>query len=321
MEKHRTVAVVAANGVHPFELAVPWEVFGVDRSDLGVPWYRLLVCAAEEPPIATSGDFAIDTRHGLEALRRAGTIVVPAGSNDREPPAPALLDALRAAHRRGARMLSVCTGAFVLAAAGLLDGRRATTHWMHAAELARRHPRVRVDSEVLYVDDGSIMTSAGSAAGIDLCLHVVSLDHGAEVTNALARRMVVPPHRDGGQAQFIEAPAGTTTGCDPFEGVLRWAQEHLDEPLTVAELARRSSMSPRTFARRFRSVTGTTPYQWLLRQRVLLAQRLLETTEEPVELVARRAGFGSAAALRQRFQPLVGSTPTGYRRAFHRPDG
>lgn len=319
MVRRPTVAVVATHGVHPFELAVPCEVFGIDRSDLvrdGAAWYRFVVCAVEQPPIATSAGFTIDTPYGLSALRRADTIVVPAGAKDLDiPPAP-LLTALQYAHRRGARILSVCTAAFVLAAAGLLDDRRATTHWMHTDELARRYPRVHVEPEVLYVDADGVMTSAGTAAGIDLCLHVVRVDHGAEVANGIARRMVVPPHRDGGQAQFIEAPIASEGERDPFDGVLEWVQEHVAEPLTVEDMARRSSMSPRTFARRFRSATGTTPYRWMLRQRVFLAQRLLETTDAPIDVVAQRAGLGSAATLRQHFQAVVGRSPTAYRQTF-----
>jgi transcriptional regulator GlxA family with amidase domain len=205
-----------------------------------------------------------------------------------------------------------------LTAAGLLDGRRATTHWMHVDEMARRYPEVRLEPGVLYVDEGDVMTSAGTAAGIDLCLHVVRLDFGAEVANAVARRMVVPPHRDGGQAQYVEAPMPALAGSDLFSGTMAWMQEHLDEPMTVEDLAERAAMSPRTFARRFRATTGTTPLQWLLRQRVLLAQPLLETTDEPVELVAQRCGFGSAAGLRQHFRRALSTSPLVYRRAFRR---
>jgi transcriptional regulator GlxA family with amidase domain len=311
--RQHTVAAVVFDGVHPFELAVPCEIFGIDRAELGVEWYRFLVTG--DAPVTTSAGFTIETEHSVDALRRVDTIVVPAGTNDRQPPPPALLAALRDAHRNGARILSLCTGAFVLAAAGLLDGRRATTHWMHTDELARRYPNVEVEPDVLYIDEGQVITSAGTAAGIDACLHVVRDDHGAEVANAVARRMVVPPHRDGGQAQFVEAPV-TTTADDAFHEVVEWAQEHLAEPLTVADLAHRASVSPRTFARQFRAATGTTPYRWLLRQRVFLAQRLLETTNESIERVAGLAGFGSAAALRQHFQQIVGRPPTAYRHTF-----
>ena len=293
--RRRTVATVICHGVAPFEMAVPCEVFGIDRSELGVPWYRHMICAAEDPPIRSSQGFTIDTPYGLDEVVRADTVVVPAWSAaELDEPPPALLDALRAAHRRGARILSVCSGAFALAAAGLLDGRRATTHWMHAEALAARYPEIDIDPDVLYVDEGDVMTSAGTAAGIDLCLHVVRLDFGAEIANAVARRMVVPPHREGGQAQFVEAPMTSgEPGSDRFAATLEYMLEHLDEPLSVEGMADRAAMSPRTFARRFRATTGTTPGQWLVRQRVLLAQRLLETTEDPVELIALRCGFAA----------------------------
>lgn len=309
------MAVVVSHGVAPFEFAVPCEVFGVDRSELGVPWYRFLVCGSQPPPIVTSGGFSINPPYGLEALPRADTIVIPAGAHANDAPEE-LLEALRQAHRRGARILSVCSGAFTLAAAGLLDGRRATTHWMHSEDLARRYPLVNVDPTVLYVDDGDILTSAGTAAGIDLCLHVVRKDFGAEIANAVARRMVVPPHRDGGQAQFVDEPLPDLPATDPFSYTMVWVQEHLDQPISVDDLAERAAMSPRTFARRFRATTGTTPHQWLLRQRVLLAQRLLETTDHSVEFIASQCGFGTATNLRQHFQRILYTTPNGYRRAF-----
>jgi len=321
MGRRHTVAVLATDGTAPFELAVACEVFGIDRSDhLGVPWYRFMVVAGDEPPIRTKAGFSIDTPYRLADLRRADTIVVPMWYPDEEP-RPELLDALRAAHARGTRMLSVCSGAFLLAAAGLLDGRRATTHWMFTDDLAARYPRVRVDPGVLYVDDGDVLTSAGTAAGIDLCLHVVRKDHGAEIANAVARRMVVPPHRDGGQAQYIADPVPPCTGTDLFTDTMTWMLEHLDEQVTVEDLAERSAMSPRTFARRFRAVTGTTPLQWVLRQRVLLAQRLLETTDEPVERIATQCGFGTAAGMRQHFTRFVHTTPQAYRRTFRREAG
>ncbi len=317
--RRHTVATVICHGVAPFEMAVPCEVFGIDRSELGVPWYRHMICAAEDPPIRSSQGFTIDTPYGLEEVGKADTVVVPAwgaAQLDDEPP-PALLDALRSAHRRGARILSVCSGAFVLAAAGLLDGRRATTHWMHADALAERYPEIDVDPDVLYVDEGDVMTSAGTAAGIDLCLHVVRLDFGAEIANAVARRMVVPPHREGGQAQFVETPMTSgEPGSDRFAATLEHMLEHLDEALSVEGMADRAAMSPRTFARRFRATTGTTPGQWLVRQRVLLAQRLLETTDDPVELIAVRCGFGTAAGLRLHFRRVLDTSPLVYRRTF-----
>ncbi|HEX2040756.1 MAG TPA: transcriptional regulator FtrA [Acidimicrobiales bacterium] len=315
--KRHTVAALVPKHVSPFELAVACEVFGFERPEIVSPWYRFLVCAAEEGPVTTDMGFTIHTPYGLADLRKADTVIVPAGVGvDEKPPEP-MLEALRAAHKRGARILSVCTGAFVLAAAGLLDGRRATTHWMHADLLAERYPNVKVDPKVLYVEDGNVMTSAGTAAGIDLCLHVVRLDYGAEVANAVARRMVVPPHRDGGQAQYVDQPVPTSDGDGMLADVLAWMEEHLDEQMTVEALARRAAMSPRHFARRFRAVTGTTPHHWLLTQRVLYAQRLLERTDQSIELIASRCGFGTAANLRQHFQRVVGTSPAAYRRTFH----
>jgi transcriptional regulator GlxA family with amidase domain len=231
---------------------------------------------------------------------------------------PDVVAELQRAHRRGARLASFCSGAFILAAAGLLDGTRATTHWMHARDLAREYPDVDVDPGVLYVGDGQVWTSAGTAAAIDLCLHFVRSDHGAEIANVVARRMVVPAHRDGGQAQYVQAPVPECDGDGELAGTLDWAVTHLDRDLSVEDLARRANMSPRTFARRFKAATGTTPLQWLLTQRVVLAQRLLEGTDLPVEIVAGQCGFGSSATLRQHFTRVVGTAPLAYRRAFNR---
>jgi AraC family transcriptional activator FtrA len=220
----------------------------------------------------------------------------------------------------GARLMSMCAGAFALAAAGLLDGRRATTHWLHTAKLAARYPAVRVDPDVLYVDEGDILTAAGTAAGVDLCLHVVRRDYGADVANATARRMIVPPHRDGGQAQFIDTPVALLEGVDAFAETVAWARAHLDASVTLAELARRTAMSPSSFLRRFRATMGTSPHRWLLHQRILAAQRLLETTADSVERIADRCGFGSAANLRQHFHRVLRTSPAAYRRTFrHTP--
>jgi transcriptional regulator GlxA family with amidase domain len=314
--KRHKVAIVVAEGLSVFEFGVACEVFGVDRSELGVPWYRSFVCASAPGPVTADSGFSVVAPHGLESIARADTIVVCPPGNDVEYPPP-LLAALVRAHRRGKRIISLCTGALVLAAAGLLDGRPATTHWMHTDELVQRHPRVNVDPSVLYVDDGDILTSAGSAASIDLCLYVVSLDFGAEVANAVARRMVIPPHREGGQAQFVETPLTGVQSDDTFAETLEWVRSHLDEAVTVEGLAERAAMSPRTFARRFRETTGTTPYRWVLLQRVLLARRLLETTDQPVDFIADRCGMGPPA-LREQFQRMVGTSPSQYRRAFRR---
>ena len=308
------VALPMAHGVSMLEVAVACEVFGIDRSDLGVPWYELRVCAAVPPPLRTSLGFTVYPDLGLDALRTADTIVVP--PHDEEPREGPLLDELRQAHARGARIISLCTGAMILAAAGLLDGRRATTHWAHTDDLAARYSQVTVEPDVLYVDEGDILTSAGAAASMDLCLHVVRRDHGAEIANALARRIVVPPHRDGGQAQFIDQPLPSRAGSDLLGETLEWMERNVAEPLTVEQLASHAAMSPRTFARRFRETTGTTPHRWLQRQRVLYAQRMLETTEAPVELIAQEAGLGTAANLRLHFQQVLATTPTAYRRTF-----
>ncbi len=319
--RRHLVASLLLPEVSLFELAVPCEVFGVDRSDLVEPWYRHIVCAVGDGEARGESGLRLTAQYGLDDLRRADTIIIPAWpvSNGLEPP-DHLLDALRRAHRRGARLVSLCTGAFVLAAAGVLDGRSATTHWMAADDLARRYPGVSVNPRVLYVEDGNVFTSAGTAAGIDLCLHIVRRDHGAEVANAVARRMVVPPHRDGGQAQYVEAPVPQITTEDPFDTVLAWVLQHLDQNLTVEDLADRAMMSPRTLARRFVDSTGSTPHQWILNQRVLLAQRLLETTSQPVEWIATQCGFGSAGTLRTQFQRYLATSPQAYRRTFQRAE-
>jgi len=311
---HR-VALVVLNGTTQFEMAVGYEVFGLDRSEYSDDWYEFALVAGEPGPIRIQGGLLVEGAHGLSHLRTADTIIVPAVVDERTDYPEPLLAALRAAHRRGARIASICTGAFVLAEAGLLDGRCATTHWMDTNELARRYPAVRIEPDVLYVEDDNIFTSAGAAAGIDLCLHLVRLDLGSAVANAVARRMVVPPHRDGGQAQFVDAPMprGETDMLGPL---LDWALANLDQPLTLDDMARHASVSTRTLVRRFQTTTGTTPLQWLLGQRVRRAQHLLESTDEPIERIAGLAGFGTAANLRQHFTRLVGVPPMAYRRTF-----
>ncbi|WP_406006836.1 helix-turn-helix domain-containing protein [Streptomyces sp. NBC_00637] len=316
----KNVAAVLLDGVHPFELGVVCEVFGLDRSDEGLPVYDFAVVSAEGPVLRTHvGGLTVSTPYGLDRLEEADLIAVPAADSnvDRVYP-PELLAALRRAVDRGARVLSVCSGVFVLGAAGLLDGRRCAAHWRHADVLARRYPRTAVEADVLYVDEDPVITSAGTAAGIDACLHLVRKEQGPEVANRIARRMVVPPHRDGGQAQFIERPLPRSR-CDTVGEVLVWMEQHLDEEVTVEQLAERAHMSPRTFARRFQQETGTTPYRWLLRQRVLLAQHLLEATDETVDAIAWRAGFGTAGALRHQFVQALGTSPNAYRRTFRGP--
>ncbi len=315
-----TVAVLAFDGISPFHLSVPCMVFGEDRTETGQPRFRLRVCASEPGVLQTSAGFSLTVQHGLEAIRQAQIVVVPAWG-DARPPAPlALLRALQAAHRRGATIVGLCVGAFVLAEAGLLDGRPATTHWNFADSFARQYPKVRLQPEVLYVDDGDVLTSAGTAAGIDCCLHVLRVRYGAEAANRAARRMVVAPHRQGGQAQYIQQPVPAACEHDRLAPLLEWLGRHLHQPHTLDELARRSLMSRRNFTRRFLESTGTTVGQWLQNQRLALAQRLLETTQRPVERVATDAGFGSAVSLRKHFVAAFQISPTAYRQQFSQAD-
>ncbi|PSM43808.1 AraC family transcriptional regulator [Streptomyces dioscori] len=317
------VAVLLFSGGPIFESSIPLSVFGIDRQDAGVPRYRLLVCAGEEGPLRTTGGLELTAPNGLEAISRAGTVVVPAWRSITSPPPEEALDALRRAHEEGARIVGLCTGAFVLAAAGLLDGRPATTHWMYAPTLAKRYPSVHVDPRELFVDDGDVLTSAGTAAGIDLCLHIVRTDHGNEAAGALARRLVVPPRRSGGQERYLDRSLPEEIGADPLAEVVAWALEHLHEQFDVETLAARAYMSRRTFDRRFRSLTGSAPLQWLITQRVLQAQRLLETSDYSVDEVAGRCGFRSPVALRGHFRRQLGSSPAAYRAAYRarRPQG
>ncbi len=311
------VAVVVYDGVAAFELGVVCDTFGHDyAASFGVPWYDLAVCG-RTPSVVMDAGIRMQVPHGLEALRAADTVILPPTDFPERVPAE-VLGALREAHWRGCRMVSLCTGAFVLAATGILDGHPATTHWSECADLARRYPAVRVDPGVLYVDDGDVLTSAGSAASIDLCLHVVQRDYGTEVATRLARDLVVPLQRDGGQAQYIEAPVPVLDAANLFADTVAWLQEHLDQPVTVNDLADRAAMSPRTFARRFLAAVGTTPYQWLVRERIRLAQRLLETSDLPVEIIAGRSGFGSADNFRKHFARALRTSPQAYRRAFRR---
>nr|WP_246212872.1 helix-turn-helix domain-containing protein [Streptomyces abyssomicinicus] len=312
------VAVAVVDGAATFELAVPCEVFGTDRSDIVVPWYELRLCAAEPGPLRTSAGLTLSTPFGLEDLAEADTVVVAACPRrvQLDPP-PGLLEALRDAHARGRRIVSLCSGAYVLAAAGLLDGRRATTHWMNAVDFAHRFPGVTYDPSSLYIEDGTVLTSAGTGAVIDTCLHLVRADHGSAAANEVARRMVVPPHREGGQTQYAKPlPPRARRRDESLGPVLDWARERLHEPLTVARLAQQAHLSERTFARRFRDTLGTTPLQWILQERVRLAQELLETTDDAVESVARRTGFGNAANLRRHFGRLTTVSPQTYRHVF-----
>jgi transcriptional regulator GlxA family with amidase domain len=307
---HRVVAL-ALPRVVAFDLSIAAQVFGHRDEDL----YDFSVCAAAPRLVATTTGFSVSIEQGLRALERADTVIVP-GFEPLDVPAPrAVGSALRAVQARGGRLVSICTGAFALAAAGMLDGKRATTHWRAAELLARRYPAIDVQPDVLFVDEGRVLTSAGVAAGIDLCLHIVRCDHGASTANEIARRMVVAPHRQGGQAQFLQnpVPGEAAGGLEPTRA---WALEHLNEPLTVSQLARKAGYSKRSFARRFLAETGTTPLQWLIAQRTLKARQLLEAGDLPIDVIARRCGFGSSASLRDHFRRATQTTPTEYRRAW-----
>ncbi|MFF5263956.1 helix-turn-helix domain-containing protein [Actinomadura viridis] len=307
-----TVALAVTEGMLHFELAVAYEIFGVERSGLPDPWYEVAVCGSGAIRV---GRFLLEPDCGLDRLPRAATVIVPAWADVDEAPPPDLVDAVRAAHEAGARVVSLCTGAFVLAAAGLLDGRRATTHWAHTGALGARYPQVEVAPDVLYTDNGSVLTSAGKAAALDLCLHLVRSDHGAAIANTIARSLVVPPHRAGGQAQFVTAPVPARDD-HPLTGLLPWVMERLDHPLTVEDLARQANMSSRNLGRHFRSATGTTPLQWLLTQRIRRAQEMLETTDDSVDTIAAAVGMGTATTLRRHFNRTVGVPPDTYRRTF-----
>jgi len=311
----RTVAVIAFDRVAMFELGVLCEVFGTDRTADGFPDYRFSICSVDGSPVRTASGVSIIPSADLSAVDDADLVAVPA-HNINVPVPEAALAALRRAGARGAQIVSVCTGAFVLGEAGLLDDRRCTTHWRFADELCRRFPLAKVECNSLYVSDGNVLTSAGTAAGLDACLHLVRQEHGSALATKLARRMVVPPHRDGGQAQYIEAPIPRTPQATTLEPVLTWIIGNLDQPTTVEEMAARVHMAPRTFARRFRAETGTTPHDWVTNQRVLLARRLLEETELGVEAIAVRAGFGDAATMRHHFTRRIGATPQAYRGTF-----
>ncbi|MER5422931.1 GlxA family transcriptional regulator [Streptosporangium roseum] len=315
---HRIV-VLALDGVIPFELGIPARVFGVAKGRDGEPLYEVITCTVDGRPVRTDSDFSIAVEHGAEALATADTVVIPAthalGQISAEGRLPEPLDRAIARIRPGTRLVSICTAAYVLAAAGLLDGRPATTHWSSTEHFQKRFPQVNVNPNVLFVDDGDVLTSAGVAAGVDLCLHIVRRDHGSEAANHVARRCVVPPWRDGGQAQFIERPIPERPTATT-SATRAWALERLHLPLPLTELADHARMSRRTFTRRFREEMGVSPGQWLTLQRLELARRLLEASDLPVDGVAERAGFGTATSLRQHMQATVGVSPMAYRRTF-----
>jgi transcriptional regulator GlxA family with amidase domain len=310
----QTIACIAMPQMAPFEFGVICEVFGIDRSEQGGPTFDFHVVAANPGPIPTKLGFDVVVHEGLEFAETADLVAVPAALID-EPVDERVAQVLRDAVERGAWVLSVCSGAFTLGRAGILDGRRATTHWMYTDRMAEMFPRTEVDPDVLFVQDDKVVTGAGTAAGIDAALHIVRTELGASAANIVARRMVVPPQRDGGQSQFIQSPV-PECHSDSFAKVTEWMLEHLDLDLTVDVLARKALMSPRTFARRFRAETGTTPNAWLNRQRLLRAQQLLEETTLTLEEIARETGFGAAAVMRHHFVKVLQTTPTAYRRLF-----
>lgn len=309
------VVTLASDRLAMFEFGITAEFFALARPELGFVPYRFAVAAADPPPLRGLGGIRIEVDGGLELLRDANLIVIPGWRDLDETPDPKITTALREAVAGGARIASICSGAFLLAHAGLLDGRRATTHWRHTERLARLFPKVRVAPDVLYVDEGNVITSAGSAAGIDMLLHLVRKDYGAQVANSFARRMVVPPHRDGGQSQFVVQPIAVRTN-DRIASVADWMAGNLSEAITIEALADRAAMSLRTFTRRFRAATGTAPIEWLIRLRVRRAQDLLETTDLSIDRVAHDAGFGAPETLRHHFRRVVGTTPSAWRGSF-----
>ena len=315
----RKVAVIALPGMAVFELGVMCELFGSDRTAEGLPGYDFALCSPGGRPVCTEQGFAVSPDHDLGAAEDADLVAIVPYETSQRPPEE-VLDVLRRAHERGAWVMSVCTGAFALGAAGLLDDRRCTTHWRHTDQLAAEFPAAKVDPDVLYVADDNILTSAGTAASVDAGLHLIRQEHGSEVATMIARRMVVPPHRDGGQAQFIETPV-MPIECETLQPVLARVLETLDEPHTVDTMAEMAHMAPRTFARRFRSETGATPHDWLTGQRLLFARRLLEESDLGVDSIAVRAGFGSAATLRHHFAQRLSTTPHAYRGTFRSHPG
>jgi len=309
------VAVLAYDGLCTFEFGIAVEIFGLPRPEFDFPWYSHRVVAVDEGPMRALGGIRVLADGGLESLGTAGTLIVPGWRDRAEAPSAELLRALRKAHDEGARLLSICSGVFVLAATGLLDGQRATTHWRYAEELATRFPAIEVDAQVLYVDAGQLITSAGSAAGIDACLHLVARDFGAQVANTVARRLVMSPQRGGGQAQFIPAPVAKAPRHD-LAGLLDWARQRLHRSISVGELASRVAMSERTFLRRFSAATGMTPKAWLQHERMLRARELLECSADSVERIAEQCGFGTVESFRNAFRSTAGLAPSAYRERF-----
>lgn len=312
------VAVLAYDGLCTFEFGIAVEVFGLPRPEFDFPWYRFAVVAAEGRRARAIGGIVVEARTGLTALAHARTIIVPGWRDTAEPPPAPLLRALARAVARGARLVSICSGVFVLAAAGLLDGRRATTHWRHMPALRRQHPGIRIAQDVLYVDEGNIITSAGSAAGIDACLHLVRRDFGARVASAVARRLVMPPHRDGGQAQFVPRPVPTRPGRT-IGRAMDFARRNLAAPLDVPRLAAEAAMSERTFLRQFRAAAGMAPLAWLQQERMFLARELLESTALPLAEIAAQCGYAAPETFRAAFRRVVGTAPATFRARFRSP--
>jgi AraC family transcriptional activator FtrA len=313
--RSHVVAALVYDGMAPFELGIVVEIFGLRRAELDLPWYDLRVCAAPRGPFRLAGGMTVQADHGLEALDEADTVIVPGADVLGTTPEP-VQEALRRAYLRGARIVSICSGAFTLADAGLLDGRDATTHWKFAPLLASRHPAVRVDPSVLYVDSGQVLTSAGSTAGIDLCLHIVRTDFGAVAANTVARHMVAPPHREGGQAQYIDAAVPVPSQDDAIGRAMGWALEHLADTITLDDLAGQANMSQRSFVRHFQKRAGTSPIRWIVDQRIRASLPLLEGTDVPAEKVGAAVGFDSPATFRHHFHRVMGTSPTAYRRTF-----
>lgn len=315
MHNHLVVAL-AYDRLCTFEFGCVVELFALPRPELGVDWYRFAVCASEPGPVRAAGGIKVEAPYRLALMDRADTIVIPGWRDPDETPPEPLLKKIRAAHRRGARLCSICSGVFVLAAAGVLDGATVTTHWRYAQRLQARYPSLRVNPDALYVDEGRIVTSAGSAAGLDMLMHIVRRDHGSAIANRVAQRLVLPPHRDGGQAQFVPRPL-PGVGGDRLAKLIDWIRAHAAQPHTLATLAARAAMSPRTLQRQFRDATGLGPYEWLIRERVGLAKEMIE--QDPALSVARvaaLAGFGSEESLRRHFRRIAATSPAAYRRGF-----
>lgn len=315
--RNHLVVALAYDRLCTFEFGCVVELFALQRPELEVPWYRFAVCSAERKPLRAAGGIKVTAPYSLKMLERADTIIIPGWRDADEPPPEELLRKLRAAYRRGARVCSICSGVFVLAAAGILDGKSATTHWRYAERLAQRYPAIRVQPNALYVEDGKVMTSAGSAAGLDMLIHLVRRDFGPQIANRVAQRLVIPPHRDGDQAQFVPRPVAPDE-AGRLSRLLDWTRAHLGATHSIASLARRASMSPRTLLRRFKESTDLAPGEWLVRERIAAAREMLESGRAPIGVICERIGFGSQESFRRHFRLRVGASPLAYQRRFLR---